>query len=92
MNNDEFYVGYLPKAPAKLARRIARVAIGLVLAFSAIAAAFVLNQAPYAASRFEYGWFRQYRGVIEELPYPMLQTHDSLSFWLLPVSTGYRVQ
>jgi hypothetical protein len=86
--SDEFYVGYLPKAPAKLARRIARVAIGLVLAFSAIAAAFVLNQAPYAASRFEYGWFRQYRGVIEELPYPMLQTHDSTFLLVAPGKHG----
>lgn len=83
--NEGFYVGYVPRAPAALGRRIKRTAIGLVAAGVAVGAALILDQSPFAASKFEYGIYHDYAGVIEEWPYPILRT-DSASFLL--VGTG----
>lgn len=83
--NDDFYVGYLPKAPGGLGRQIKWIVIGLVTAGLAVGTVLILDQAPFAASKFEYGIYRDYTGVIEEWPYPILRTHDA-SFLL--VGTG----
>ena len=83
--NGDFYVGYVPRAPAALGRRIKRIVVGLVAASVALGAALVLDQAPFAASKFEYGIYHDYTGVIEEWPYPILRT-DGSSFLL--VGTG----
>jgi len=80
--NDDFYVGYLPKAPDVVGKRVTRIAIGLVTTVCAVAAALIFDQAPYAASKFEYGVYRQYSGVMEAWPYPILRTHDG-SFLLV---------
>ena len=70
----EFYVGYLPKAPASLARTVIRVVAALGILGSLVAVLLVFGQSPFAASAFEYGQFREYDGVIEEWPYPALAT------------------
>src|ERR1051325_3803823 len=80
--NDDFYVGYLPKAPAGLGRTVARIAGGLVLAGCIAGAVLTFDQPPFAASKFEYGEYRDYAGVIEEWPYPMLVS-DNASFLLV---------
>jgi hypothetical protein len=85
--NDDFYVGYVPRAPAALGRRIKRIVVGLVAASVVVGAALLLDQAPFAASKFEYGIYHDYTGVIEEWPYPILRT-DGSSFLL--VGTGKR--
>lgn len=75
--NDDFYVGYLPKAPAGLAKVVKRIALALILIGLAAAAELIYDQAPFAASKFEYGVYREYTGVIEEWPYPILRTEHS---------------
>lgn len=83
--NEDFYVGYVPRAPAALGRRIKRIAIGLLAAGVTVGAALIIDQAPFAASKFEYGIYHDYTGVIEEWPYPILRSNSS-SFLL--VGTG----
>ena len=80
--NDDFYIGYIPRAPAVLGRRIKRIVIWLAAASVAIGALLILDQAPFAASKFEYGIYHDYTGVIEEWPYPILRTSNS-SFLLV---------
>src|SRR5262249_24578853 len=72
--NGEFYVGYLPNAPASLARWVARVVTAIVLGGAAVGALLIFDQPPFAASKFEYGVYREYSGIIEERPYPTLRT------------------
>jgi hypothetical protein len=68
----EFYVGYLPKAPDGIARRI-RVAVGLLFAIAVIGAiTFACVQRTYAPAAFEYGKERNFEGVIEQQPFPTL--------------------
>src|SRR5271165_1536741 len=69
---NDFYVGYLPKAPTALARFVRRVI--LVLGLLAVTAALVLvaGQMPFADSAFEFGKVRNFEGVVEARPFPTL--------------------
>lgn len=69
---NEFYVGYLPKAPSALARRTRAVAVLLVLLGAGLAAALVFAQQPFAAAKFEFLEWREFTGIVEEQPYPAL--------------------
>ena len=73
----EFYVGYLAKAPAGIARRV-KTLIAIVLVLGAIAAiAFARVQETFAPSIFEYGKERTFEGIIETRPFPALVTTGS---------------
>src|SRR3974390_1508648 len=67
---NDFYVGYLPKAPAALARFVRRVIVLLGLVAVAVALALVTGQMPFANSAFEYGKMRGFEGIVEARPYP----------------------
>jgi hypothetical protein len=69
---NEFYVGYLPKAPAGIARLI-RITVVLLLVLAAAGAIlFASVQRTFAPSAFEFGKPRDFEGVIETQPYPAL--------------------
>jgi hypothetical protein len=69
---EEFYVGYLPRAPRVTARRM-RLLIAALLACALMAATgFVIGQREFAASYFEFGQPRPFEGVVRERPYPTL--------------------
>ncbi len=69
---NEFYVGYLPKAPVGIARRM-RAVVVLLFIFAAIAAmVFARVQSTFAPSVFEYGKVGTFEGTIEATPYPIL--------------------
>jgi len=86
--NEDFYVGYVPKAPAVLAKRVTRIATGLVLAGLAAGALLIFDQPPFAVSKFEYGEYREYSGVIEEWPCPILRTSDAGFLLVAPGKHG----
>jgi hypothetical protein len=69
---NDFYVGYLPKAPTALARFVRKVI--LVLGLVAVTAALVLvvGQMPFADSAFEYGKVSSFEGVVVTRPFPTL--------------------
>ena len=74
---NEFYVGYLPKAPAGIARRI-KTMIAIVLVLGAVAAiTFARVQKAFAPSAFEFGKERTFQGVLESSPYPALVVASS---------------
>jgi len=69
---NEFYIGYLPKAPAGIARRT-RALVILLFIFAAIAAmVFARVQRTFAPSVFEYGKVSTFEGTVETNPYPIL--------------------
>jgi hypothetical protein len=69
---NEFYVGYLPKAPTALGRFLRNVIIALGLFAVTTALVFVVGQMPFANSAFEYGKLRSFEGVIVTRPFPTL--------------------
>src|SRR3954470_14741890 len=80
--NEDFYVGYLPKASAGLGKVVARITAGVLLAGLIAGGLLIFGQPPFATSKFGYGEYRLYAGVIEEWPYPMLVS-DNGSFLLV---------
>lgn len=68
----EFYVGYLPKAPSGVARRIRRVIVALLVAAGFVAIGFGSVQRTFAPAVFEFGKIRTFEGVIELKPFPSL--------------------
>jgi hypothetical protein len=69
---NEFYVGYLPKAPAALAGFVRKVVVVLGLLAVAAALALVVGQRPFASSAFEYGKLTSLEGVVMTRPFPTL--------------------
>ena len=70
---DEFYVGYAPKAPAGMAawlkKRIAILLFGALL----VTGILVASQKHVSPSAFEFEAYREFEGTIIEKPYPMLR-------------------
>src|SRR6266849_1057451 len=69
---NDFYVGYLPKAPTALAGFVRKVIIVLGLLALTAALVLVIGQKPFADSAFEYGKVRSFEGVVETRPFPTL--------------------
>jgi hypothetical protein len=69
---NDFYVGYLPKAPTTLARFVRKVTIALGLLAVIAAVVLVAGQMPFANSAFEYGKLRSFDGVVVTRPFPTL--------------------
>jgi hypothetical protein len=70
--NDEFYIGYEPVMPARMAERIRRVARGLVALTLVMPAVLVFTEDRFSSGVFEYGLARTFSGRIVETPYPAL--------------------
>lgn len=69
---NEFYVGYLPKAPAGIARRIRGLVVLMFILAAIAAVVFARVQRTFAPSVFEYGKVSTFEGTIEATPYPIL--------------------
>jgi hypothetical protein len=84
---EEFYVGYQPKAPRSLAKTVKRIVAGVVLTGLAVGILLVLDQR-FAASKFEFGVYREYTGTIEDWPAPTLVTPNSSYVLVAPGKHG----
>ena len=87
---DEFYVGYLPQAPAALGRWVRTRALLVALAMASVSAALVTSQQPFDPGVFEFGTERTVDGVVLATPHPQLLVErpgGGTSSWLL-VSFG----
>ena len=69
---NDFYVGYLPKAPTALARFVRKVIIVLGLLAVTAALVLVVGQMPFARSAFEYGKLTSLEGIVVTWPFPTL--------------------
>jgi hypothetical protein len=69
---NDFYIGYLPKAPTVLARFVRKVTIVLGVLAVTVTLVLVLGELPFASSAFEYGKLRSFEGVVETQPFPTL--------------------
>jgi hypothetical protein len=69
---NEFYVGYLPKAPAGISRLIRAVVIALMAIAIIGAFTFAAVQRTFAPAIFGYGKQRSFEGIIERKPFPTL--------------------
>ena len=92
----EFYIGYLPKAPAETGRFIKKIVAGLATLAVIAALVLVLSQMPFARSTFEFGHWRSFEGVIASNPYPVLLvprpgSHGSAQYLLVAPPSRVRM-
>ena len=69
---NDFYVGYLPKAPTALARFVRKIIIVLGLLAVTAALLLVVGQMQFANSAFEYGKLSSFEGIVVTRPFPTL--------------------
>lgn len=69
---EEFYVGYLPKAPVGLAVYVRRVVMGLLAVAALVAVLLVFGQNRFAASFFDFGNVQEFEGRLHKRPVPTL--------------------
>jgi hypothetical protein len=74
---NDFYVGYVPKAPDSVHRDMRRVIAILSVVALAVGLFLIFGQQPFPAAFFEFQQFRGYEGVVREAPYPTLVTADA---------------
>lgn len=85
VEREEFYVGYLPKAPRELGKLIRTVCLVLLGLVAAVALLLVFGLQKLPLSVFEFGQSRDFSGLVQAKPYPTLLVRDgnSLAQYLL---------
>lgn len=68
----EFYIGYAPRPPRRIARTIVRAVVGVNVLAAEIALVLLFAQRPFARSMFEFQEYREFTGEVELRPYPAL--------------------
>ena len=68
----DFFVGYLPKAAAGLARFLKPRVLGLVALSATLAVLVTASQRPFSKAAFEFGETRDFEGWVQLIPYPTL--------------------
>jgi len=76
-DDGEFFIGYAPPMPRRLARFIKRVVAGLACGVFAWAVAVAAGHVPLEGGTFEFGHPQLFSGTIVERPYPSLRLDES---------------
>jgi hypothetical protein len=85
---DEFYIGYEPETPPRIAQRVGRVVV-LVVALSVVAAVGALaGHHRLAPATFEFGHPGAAAGELRRDPYPRLLTEGSTTWLVGPGKSG----
>ena len=81
--NEEFYIGWLPLMPSRLAAFVRRVTIALLLTAALTAVMLVFGQHRFPAAFFEFGRERQFEGTLSLQPYPALISSQQTRYTLV---------
>lgn len=77
MNNDEFYIGYLNKAPEGIHRFTRKMVIAFLAGTALVAVLLVVGQSAFYPSTFEFLQYKEFTGTFHSHPYPMLRVLDT---------------
>jgi hypothetical protein len=89
LEREEFYVGYLPRAPRKAASWVRRVCLALFVLAALLALLLVVGQRKFPLSVFEFQQYRQFEGLVREKPYPVLLVQRPGDSGKLPAISQY---
>ena len=88
-SKNEFYIGYLDKAPPGIARGIKLIIFLFFLGVFFSGFAFLMGQNPFAASFFEFQQYRTFQGILRMQPYPHLHVRRPGLFGQSPRLSTY---
>jgi hypothetical protein len=72
MNDDDFYIGYLPEMAASSARPVRRFVAAAFAAAAAVCAVWLAVQNPFDRAFFDFGNVREFRGTVRDGAVPFL--------------------
>jgi hypothetical protein len=70
--NDEFYIGWEERAPARIASRLRQTVVLLLLIGALTGTALAVSQRLIGTSVFEWGKIKEFSGILKAQPYPHL--------------------
>ena len=76
MNNSEFYIGWMPKAPASFAKHVKRVLFVLFPVALIVGYLLSTSQKKFSTANFEYGKLTELTGIYFNNPVPLLKVYD----------------
>lgn len=91
MKTDEFFIGYAPPMPPRLARFVARTVFGLACGALTWAVTLAAGHTRLDGGTFEFGHPQRFTGTVFERPYPALRPDGvpgADARWLLLVAPG----
>jgi hypothetical protein len=89
--DNEFFIGYAPPMPPRLARFVTRIMVGLACSVTAWAVTVAAGHVSLQGGTFEFGHPQRFSGALVERPYPALRLDgddQSATPWLLLVAPG----
>jgi hypothetical protein len=84
-----FYIGWMPQAPAGIAKHVKRVLlilfpIGLIVAYL-----LSTSQKKFSTANFEYGTLTDVKGIYYNTPIPILKVFDKNNLPMTILLVGY---
>jgi hypothetical protein len=85
----DFYIGYRPEAPRRLARFVFRLVLAIAVVVFLLDLALVTGQKRFPAAAFEYDKPQSFRGTVRETPLPSLVMSLPSATLVLPETRSY---
>lgn len=73
MNNEEFYIGWMPAAPNGYAKHVFKVVFILAALVTIAGIILALQQKRFSTSSFEFGQLTEIKGIYRQFPVPSLK-------------------
>src|SRR4051794_30866142 len=73
MQNDEFYIGWMEKAPGGFAKHLKRILLILIPVIIIIGLVLAFCQKQFATGNFEFGKLTEVKGIYFNAPVPLLK-------------------
>src|SRR5213595_529492 len=76
MKNDEFYIGWMEKAPKGFAKHVKKTLLILLVAIIVTGLLLAFSQKQFSTGNFEFGRLTEVKGVYFNEPVPLLKAFN----------------
>lgn len=88
MRKEEFYVGWMEKAPSSIAQFVKKYLLFLLLVVVTLSVLLAMNQKKFSKANFEFGKTTVVKGIYASSPVPHLLVPDQNDYVVVPL-VGY---
>jgi len=81
MDNNDFYIGWMPKAPDKFSQYVKKVTLILFVSAIVIGVELALSQKKFDTGNFEFGTLTVVKGIYSNTPVPNLKIISGKDVW-----------
>src|SRR3954447_18839793 len=81
MENDEFYIGWMKKAPRSFAGTIKKYLLMLLPIVILLGVLLALSQKKFGTGNFEFGTLTELKGIYSNTPVPHLKVVNGKDIW-----------